>query len=89
MRSYSGNLIAENGSIRATTNTFEKGQFIRSMIPEATATVTTLTGSNEKGDVIDFKVKYNLTSMKEGLLYGVASNEFITSIQTDKVVICY
>lgn len=90
MRSYTGNLVAENGSTRATTNTFKKGDGIRSMIPETDVTVTALIGGNEAGDDnIDFEAKYNLTEMKQGQLYTVAADEFITSINTDGVVICY
>lgn len=90
MRSYTGNLVAENGSTRATTNTFKKGDGIRSMIPESDVTVTSLMGGNEAGESnIDFKTKYNLTEMKQGQLYSLAADEFVTSINTDGVVICY
>lgn len=89
MRSYSGNLIAENGSTRATSNTFTKGNSYRSMIPEADATITTLTGVDEKGNSIDFKDKYNLGTMKAGYLYTVAANEIILVIDSDVVVVCY
>lgn len=89
MRSYIGSLNADRGSTRATSKTFDKGLGYRSMIPEADAAITTLTGVDSTGASIDFKTKYNLSSMKEGYLYTVAADEIILVIDSDEVVVCY